>query len=507
MRVIVVDDFGSMRKIVRNVLNELGFTDITEAKHGKDAWEKIIENLDIPDKKIELGIVDWNMPVMTGLQLLQKIRADEKTSDFLFVMLTAEKERDNIVAAVQSGVDEYMVKPFNAGTLQGKLQNIAKKKLAAVEKDIAEYFAAVGSDINTEDSKAGKKSNIAEFKRRIHKTGEIVPWSGVGNLALGKMFLRFKEFKQAEIVTRKAIALDFGHAEAHALLSKILKATGKIPESAKALRIAVTERPKSGELRQRLGDAYLHEGKYELAIQELEASLKLLDQKNIKLLARNSNILGKAKMEKGEKNNDDDLKNEAVGDMENAVKIDPDFISAHYDLMVAYTKTGRTKEAQSIYKSLQSAEPKDADGWVSLGKAFLERSEPKKAMFAFKKVDALSDGRFATYEEIATALIRNDMLGEAVHYIDKSREINPSDISSYNLKGIVYRRRNLYSQAVKEYVCASKLNPDDAGVFFNLGVAYFKSGHKGKSIIPFTKAKELDPTLTEADDYMKLMKS
>ncbi len=496
-----------MRKIVRNVLSELGFTDIVEAKHGKDAWEKIIANLDIPGKKIELGIIDWNMPVMTGLQLLKKIRADDKTSDLIFLMLTAEKERDNIVAAVQSGVDEYMVKPFNSGTLQGKLLNIARKKLAAVEKEIDQYFGASDSDLNIDDSESDKKGKMAEFKRRIHKVSEIVPWSGVGHFTLGKMLFKFKDYQQAEIFSRKAVSLDFGNAETHSLLSKILRVTGKIPESAKELRIAVAERPKSGELKQKLGDAYLHEGKYELAIQELEASLKLLDQKNVKLLAKGMNSMGKAKMDKGEAKSDESLKKEAVGDMENAVKIDPDLISAHYDLMVAYKKTGRTKEALSIYQFLQSAEPKDADGWVALGKAFLERSEPKKAMFAFDKADKTSMGRFGIYEEIATELIRSGDYKNAVKFIDKAREINPSDINTYNLKGIVYRRQDLYSKAVKEYICASELNPDDAGVFFNLGVAYFKSGKKGKSIIPFTKAKELDPNLAEADHYLKLMKS
>ncbi len=136
MRIIVADDFVTMRRIVRECLTNLGYTDIIDARNGKEAWDKIIAVCDVPEKRIEMGIIDWNMPVMTGLLLLKMIREDERTKDFIFIMLTAEQQRENIMAASQYGVDEYILKPFNHDSLKGRLLNLGKKRLGNIEKEI-----------------------------------------------------------------------------------------------------------------------------------------------------------------------------------------------------------------------------------------------------------------------------------------------------------------------------------------------------------------------------------
>jgi two-component system, chemotaxis family, chemotaxis protein CheY len=121
MKVLVVDDFATMRKIVRNVLKQIGFDNIVEAEDGQMALQIL------KTENIGLVVTDWNMPNMTGLELLEKIRGNPQTAKLPVLMVTAEGLKENVVAAVKAGVNNYVVKPFTADILQEKLQQIFKK--------------------------------------------------------------------------------------------------------------------------------------------------------------------------------------------------------------------------------------------------------------------------------------------------------------------------------------------------------------------------------------------
>ena len=118
MKVLVVDDFATMRRIVRNILKQIGFTNIIEADDGKSALKELKKD------RCDLILCDWNMPEMPGIDLLNTIRSDEKLKDIPFVMVTAEAQKDNIVEAVKAGVSSYIVKPFTAETVTEKLNKI-----------------------------------------------------------------------------------------------------------------------------------------------------------------------------------------------------------------------------------------------------------------------------------------------------------------------------------------------------------------------------------------------
>jgi two-component system, chemotaxis family, chemotaxis protein CheY len=126
MKVLVVDDFSTMRKIVRIVLKQIGFEQIMEADDGTTGLPII--------KKEEIGLVvtDWNMPQMTGLELLKKIRNDDKIKNTPVLMVTAEGLKENIIEAVKAGVDNYVVKPFTADTIQEKIEQIFKKRAITI---------------------------------------------------------------------------------------------------------------------------------------------------------------------------------------------------------------------------------------------------------------------------------------------------------------------------------------------------------------------------------------
>ena len=118
MKVLVVDDFATMRRIVRNILKQIGFTNIIEADDGKSALKELKK------EKFDLILCDWNMPEMPGIDLLNNVKSDEALKDIPFVMVTAEAQKNNIVEAVKAGVSSYIVKPFTAETVTEKLNKI-----------------------------------------------------------------------------------------------------------------------------------------------------------------------------------------------------------------------------------------------------------------------------------------------------------------------------------------------------------------------------------------------
>lgn len=118
MRVLVVDDFSTMRRIVKNILRQLGFTNIVEADDGTTAWDVLNK------EKIDFIVSDWNMPQMTGIDLLRKVRGSEDFAEIPFLMVTAEAQQENILEAVQAKVSNYVVKPFTAEVLKQKIDKI-----------------------------------------------------------------------------------------------------------------------------------------------------------------------------------------------------------------------------------------------------------------------------------------------------------------------------------------------------------------------------------------------
>jgi two-component system, chemotaxis family, chemotaxis protein CheY len=118
MPVLVVDDYKTMIRIIRNLLKQIGFDDVDEAADGSEALGKMRE------KRYGLVISDWNMEPMTGYELLKEVRADDRLSRTPFIMVTAESKTENVIAAKKAGVNNYIVKPFNAQTLKSKIDAV-----------------------------------------------------------------------------------------------------------------------------------------------------------------------------------------------------------------------------------------------------------------------------------------------------------------------------------------------------------------------------------------------
>ena len=118
MKILVVDDFSTMRRIVRNILKQLGYSNVIEADDGSTALDTLKK------ERIDFIVSDWNMPKMTGLELLKQVRGDDSLKSIPFLMVTAEAKKENITDALQNGVSNYIVKPFTAETLKEKIEKI-----------------------------------------------------------------------------------------------------------------------------------------------------------------------------------------------------------------------------------------------------------------------------------------------------------------------------------------------------------------------------------------------
>lgn len=118
LRILLVDDSSTMRRLIRKILRQLGFVNIVEADDGTTAWEMLQK------EEIEFIVSDWNMPKMKGIDLLRQVRASEKYSEIPFLMVTGEAQEKNVLEAVEAKVSNYIVKPFNEYTLQKKIDKI-----------------------------------------------------------------------------------------------------------------------------------------------------------------------------------------------------------------------------------------------------------------------------------------------------------------------------------------------------------------------------------------------
>ena len=124
-KILIVDDYSTMRRIVKNLLHDLGYTNTVEADDGRTAWPMLQAG------EFEFVVTDWNMPGMTGIDLLRAIRGDARLARLPVLMVTAEAQRDQIIEAAQAGVNGYIIKPFTAVTLKEKIDKIFQRAAAA----------------------------------------------------------------------------------------------------------------------------------------------------------------------------------------------------------------------------------------------------------------------------------------------------------------------------------------------------------------------------------------
>jgi two-component system chemotaxis response regulator CheY len=130
LRILLVDDFEMIRSLLKQALKQLGYTDLTEAVDGVDAFEKITKAKD-DGQPFDIVFLDWNMPRMTGIEVVQKCKENDALKAIPFIMITAEREQKSVVAALKAGVSDYVIKPFSPKQLASKIERIVNSNSAA----------------------------------------------------------------------------------------------------------------------------------------------------------------------------------------------------------------------------------------------------------------------------------------------------------------------------------------------------------------------------------------
>lgn len=530
--VVFVDDASTMTLILRNLLGKIGFNkDRLKMISGKNAGQDTIGYLEsmlgiddalsyqIPD----IVFLDWNMDV-TGIDILRKLRAlaprDPRIGSILVVMVTAEAEKDKIVSAIQSGVNSYIVKPLNAEQVEKKLSDMSAVQLGLAKKLEKEMLEKVQKGLlSDKDKKKGiinviAKANSAialdimnkpaqDFREDFVKRNEKYLQETSGkNVVEGAKLSDGGLYRKAAGNFTEAANLDSENPAARIGLGRMQMKETNYAGAVKSFEAALELLPNNPEALELLGEARLKYADetgdaelYDTAIECLRAAVKLHGEDSGR--ANCLKKLGQAFAGK------DDHEN-AAQSFKASLELDKGEVSAMMNLAVALKKAGRTDEATAALKKAGETTPRLPHEFIALGKVWLEKDDPKKAVDYFKeglKHENASKEDVELYEDVVKALLSKNLARDAMPVINAIAGSRPD---LYNSLGLAIVRcgktKEDFTAAVNAYTNALKndITGERYAYFHNRGMAYEKAGDKDKAVADFKEAFALHPNVATA---------
>lgn len=357
IRILIADDMISMRRTLRSMLAELGYRNTVEAPNGLVAWEKLQLS------KFDLAILDWNMPGLSGIEVLRKSRASDRLADIPFIIVTAEVAEETIAEAAETEVDAYIIKPFIAQTLGEKIDRVLERKKNPSPADAlmrsARVRAAAGEfNKAMEDLKTAMNLNPRN-PRVLHEFGEIYFQRGM--------------LEDSEKAYKKAILFAPQFTRAYDGLTRIYAKKGDDEKLLRTLREGVRVSPKNANRQTLLGKAMLAAGDSKEAGKAFDAAIKA--EPNNPVVRQN---IAEALLDKG-------MDAEASEMFEASLKINPENVHVYNRLGIAYRKQGKCAEAIAAYQKALEIDPEDENLHYNLGRAFLEGGMKDKAVPCFEK--------------------------------------------------------------------------------------------------------------------------
>ncbi len=362
MSVLIVDDMANMRRTVKGMLRFLGFEKISEATNGKEALDKAIA------AKFDLIIADWNMPTMHGLELLQHVRADSANRTTPFVMITAEMSEAKIVAAAESEVDGYMLKPFVAKQLEEKIKSILQHRADpspfekhmhagqmlmeanSPEHAIDEFEAAL--ELRPESARAQQAVGDAyrsmgdshKAERCYMESTRINPQFTKGYEALGDVYAERGEDAKAIENLEKATRISPSNATRQMALGKLYMKTGETEKANAALDIAIKNSRYNAALHTEIGEIFLKQGDDSRAAEAFSSSLGIDESAHV------CNRLGIALRKKKKFD-------EALNVYNKAIKLEPENEVIHYNMSRLHIEMGNMKLARESLRTALEIDP------------------------------------------------------------------------------------------------------------------------------------------------------
>lgn len=357
IRVLIADDMMSMRQTLRAMLAELGYHNTIEAPNGLITWEKLQLN------KVDLAILDWNMPGLSGIEVLRKARANDRFADIPFIIVTAEVAEETIAEAAETEVDAYIIKPFIAQTLGEKIDRVLVRKKNPSPVDVlirsARVRAAAGEyNKAMEDLKTAMNMNPRN-PRILNEFGDIYFQRGM--------------LEDSEKAYKKAILCEPRFTRAYDGLTRIYAKKGDNEKLMRTLQEGVRVSPKNANRQTLMGKAMLAAGDVKDARKAFDAAVKA--EPGNPVVRQN---IAEVLLENG-------MDDEAAEMFEASLKINPENVHVYNRLGIAYRKQGKCFEAIEAYQKALGIDPEDEHLHYNLGRAYLEGGMKDSAVPCFEK--------------------------------------------------------------------------------------------------------------------------
>ncbi len=553
--ICIVDDFATLCRIVKTTLGRMGFnTKNIVSIYGSDAaieCEKSLETYknyepELSWKIPKLLLVDWNMPRMSGLELLKKVRecSDPRITNILFIMITAEAIKENVIAAIQSGVDNYITKPLTQETVEIKFKEISTRELRKAEvlierkspkltQIIGHLDLAMALDLDNKKARAlkrevlrrnkneivqivvnkvvtGKESaNKGKYNRAVgnfHGALELMPSDPKALMEYGKMMMKktlyekavssfetaieyLKDDIEAQQLVREVDLLDL-LGEAQIKWAMVLEDSDELTVKAiasleKVRNLFEEQRDKEGVAGSISKVGNVHAARAAEAEEKAINANNAAEKQKYKERAQEHNKL-------------------AIAEYEEAISRNIKHSATLIKLAAAYQKAGKKDSAVQVMKKALDLKPEEPEALLEFGKAFLDKNENKTAMFYFHSVmKKISAEDIEMYEEIILILLKHGLTEESIPFIKTIAEERPD---LYNNLGLAYRKKNMLKEAIESYDKAIKYNVtgERVGYIFNQGMAYKKAGNIASAIKNFIKAYKTDKTFGKAAEQLEI---
>ncbi len=373
MKILVVDDMTNMRRTIRNMLRYIGYEFIDEANDGDACIKKM------RDFQPDFLILDWNMPRMAGIEVVQKTREGQQFANIPILMITAEVEESQIAQAAENDIDGYIIKPFVALTLESKIASILERRNAPTEfdkliqegislKNQEEYEKALellekALEISPKSARVRqfigetykKMGNIEKAEETLQEAVEINPQYIKVHQSLGDLYQEVGDKEKALESFEKAIKISPHNAKRQTTLGQMYLESGDVEQAEKAFEKAVEAEPNNPDIKTNIGEIFLERGHAE------KAAIVFKDSLNQKEDVHVYNRLGIALRRKGKVN-------EAIKEYHKALKLDQNDEGLHYNIGRAYIEVNNKPKAVHHFKKALGINPNFKDAQVILKK-------------------------------------------------------------------------------------------------------------------------------------------
>ncbi len=358
LNILIVDDKPNMRKTIKNLLRKVGFTNFQEAEDGDTALARI------RNSRVDLVLLDWNMPRLPGIEVLREIRADERCNDLMVLMITGEEREDTVAEAIEDEVDEYLTKPFTPERMMKKIKLLWESRVNPSK--IARCLTKGRCCLEQEEYEEA----LAEFKLALFEN----PNSPRTYHALGQAYEGLKDLKKARAHYQRAVEMAPKFLRAFNSLSDLSVTMNDLPVAVESLREAVRISPNNLDRRIKLGQLLLKLKQQDEALDIFHKVIANAGQDNVTIITRVSDALLDA-----------ELGAEAEMFISQGLSTVPDDVVLQNRLGIAFRIQGKYKEAIDNYRGALKKTPDDENLQYNLGRAYHDYGQREKAVAAMKK--------------------------------------------------------------------------------------------------------------------------